>query len=163
MNVYGPVPLFLPRRLVETRVPAISLPSCLGFSSSRSVRDCLLPGALVVAALLMGSGVGQPLEVGKVVTSFGQLESTLDGIVCSSMHRGEGREGVDLFVSVDHLIVGGAEPVEVSSDSPVLQVSGLVLDDGESGGRASDKLKQPVGEWGDRLVRMVDPSVYVDD
>ena len=144
-------------------MPAISLPSRLGFSSPRSVRDRLFPGALVVAALLMGSGVGQPLEVGEIVTGFGQFEPALDSVTRPSMHRGESGEGVDLLVSVDHLVMGGAEPVEVSSNSPVFQVSGLVLDDGESGGRASDKLDQPVGERGDWLVGMVNSSVYVDD
>ena len=37
----------------------------------------------------MGSAVGQPLEVGKVVAGFGQLESALDGIAGSSVHRGK--------------------------------------------------------------------------
>ena len=111
----------------------------------------------------MGSGVGQPLEVGKVMTGFGQLESTLDSIACSSMHRGEGGEGVDLLVGIDHLVVGGPESIEVGCDSPVLQISGLILDDGESGGWASDDLEQPVGEWNDGLLRVVDSGVYVDD
>ena len=82
----------------------------------------------------MGSGVGQPPEVGMVVAGFGQLESALDSIACPSMHRGEGGECVDLFVGVDHLIVGGAESIEVSSNSPVLQVPSLVLNDSEGGG-----------------------------
>ena len=144
-------------------MPAISLPPRLGFSSPRSVGDRLLPGAFVVTALLVGPGVGQPLEVGKVMTGLGQFESALDGIACSSMHGGEGGEGVDLLVGVHHLVVGSPESVEVGCDPPVLQISGLVLDDGESGGRASNDLEQPVGEWNDGLVRVVDPGIYVDD
>ena len=128
-----------------------------------TVSDCLFPGALVVAALLVGSAVGQPFKVGKEVTGFGQFESALDGVVRSSMHGGEGREGVDLFVGIDHLVMGGAESIEVGPDSPVLQVAGLVLNNGESGGRTSDKLEQPVREWDDGSLGMVDPGVYVDD
>ena len=163
MNILGPVLPFLPRRPLETRVPAISLPSRLGFSSSRSVSDRLLPGAFVIAALLVRPGVGQPFEVGEMVTGFGQLESALDSIACSSMHGGEGGEGVDLLVGVHHLIVGGPESIEVGCDPPVFQVSGLVLDDGESGGWASDDLEQPIREWNDGLLRVVDPGVHVND
>ena len=163
MNILGPVPPFLPRRPLETRVPAISLPSRLGFSSPRSVSDRLFPGAFVIAALLVGPGVGQPFEVGKVVTGFGQLESALDGIACSSMHGSEGGEGVDLLIGVHHLVVGGPESIEVGCDSPILQVSGLVLDDGESGGWAGDDLEQPIREWNDGLLRVIDPGIHVDD
>ena len=163
MNILGPVPHFLPWRPVETRVLAISLPSRLGFSSPRSVSDCLFPSALVVAALLVGPAVGQPFEVGKVITGFGQFESALDSVARSSVHRGEGGKGVDLFIGVDHLVVGSAESVKIGSDSPVLQVSGLVLDDGKSGGWASDEFKQPVREWDNRLFRVVDSSVHVDN
>ena len=163
MNILGLVPHSLPQRPIETRVPAISLPSCLGFSPSRSVSDCLLPGTLVIAALLVGPGIGQPLEVGEVVTGFGQFESALDGVACSSMHRGKGGEGVNLLVGIDHLIVGSAESIEVGSDSPILQVSGLVLDDGESSGRTSNEFKQPVREWDDGLLGVVDPGVHVNN
>ena len=90
MNILGPVPSFLPRRLFETRVLAISLPSHLDFSSLRSGGDGLFPSTLVVAALLVGAGVGQPFEMGEVVTGFGQFEPTLDRVACSSMHGGEG-------------------------------------------------------------------------
>ena len=58
MNILGPVPHSLSRRPVKTRVPAISLPPRLGFSSPRSVNDCLFPGTLVIAALLMRPAVG---------------------------------------------------------------------------------------------------------
>ena len=163
MNILGPVPHSLPRRPIETRVPAISLPSRLDFSSPRSVSDCLFPGTLVVAALLVGPTVGQPLEMGKVITGFGQFESALDSVACSSVHRGEGGEGIDLLVGVDHLVVGSAESVEVGSNSPVLQVPGLVLDNGKGGGWASDEFEQPVGEWNDGLFGMIDPGVYIDD
>ena len=98
-----------------------------------------------------------------MITGLGQFESTLDGVACSSVHGGEGREGVDLFVSVDHLIVGSAESVKIGPNSPVLQISGLVLDDGKGGGWASNEFEQPVREWNDGLFGMVDPGVYVDN
>ena len=141
MNILGPVPHLLPRRPAKTRVPAISLPSRLGFLSPRSTNDCLFPGALIIAALLVGSAVRQPFEVGEVITGFGQFESALDGIARSSMHGGEGGEGIDLLVGIDHLIVGSAESVEISCDPPVLQVSGLVLDDGKRGSWTGDKFE----------------------
>ena len=68
-----------------------------------------------------------------------------------------------MLVGIDHLVMGGAESVEVSSDPPVLQVSGLVLDNGESGGGASDEVDQPVRERNDGLFGMVDSGIYVDD
>ena len=59
--------------------------------------------------------------------------------------------------------MGGAESVEVSCNPPVLQVPGLVLDNSECGGGASDEFEQPVREWNDGLVGMVNPGVDVDD
>ena len=75
------------------------------------------------------------------MAGFGQLESALDCIAHSPVHGSEGGEGVDLFVGVDHLVVGSAESVEVGSNSPVFQVTSLVLNDGVGGGWASDKLE----------------------
>ena len=163
MNILGPVPQFLPWQSIKTRVPVISLPPRLGFSSPRSVSDRLLPGAFVVAALLVGPTVGQSFEVGKMITGFGQFESALNGVACLSVHGGEGGEGVDLLICIDHLIVGSAESVEVGPDSPVFQVSGLVLNDGKSGGWAGDEFEQPVGEWNDGLFGMVNPGIHIDN
>ena len=97
------------------------------------------------------------------MTGFGQFESTLDSIACSSVHGSEGGEGVDLLIGVHHLVVGGAKSIEVGCDSPVLQVSGLVLDDGKGGGWAGNDFEQPVREWDDGLLGVVDSGVYVDD
>ena len=55
------------------------------------------------------------------------------------------------------------EPIEIGSNSSVLQISGLVLNDGEGGGRASEEVNQPVREWDNRLFGVVDPSVYIND
>ena len=75
------------------------------------------------------------------MASFGQLESALDCIARPPVHGGEGGEGVDLFVGVDHLVVGGAKSVEVGPNPPVFQVTSLVLNDGVGSGWASDKLE----------------------
>ena len=68
-----------------------------------------------------------------------------------------------MLIGVDHLVMCCTEPIEVSSNSPVLQISGLVLNDGEGGGRAGEEIDQPVREWDDGLFGMIDPGIHIDN
>jgi hypothetical protein len=52
---------------------------------------------------------------------------------------GLGGVGVHLFVGIDHLVVSNMEPINVGGDSPVVEISCGLLDEGISGWVLSEK------------------------
>jgi hypothetical protein len=92
-----------------------------------------LPSTLDDIALIEGVMVAESLELMEVVCNFCQFQLALYVGFGVEMGLGLGIVQVGLLVAVDHLIVGDSEVVNVSSDTPIVEVSSFLLDKGISG------------------------------
>jgi hypothetical protein len=63
---------------------------------------------------------------------------------------GLGGVGVDLFVGVDHPVVGDTKAVDVGGDSPVIELSSSLLNKGVRAGASGEKVQQPPRKGLDR-------------
>jgi hypothetical protein len=107
----------------------------------------LLPATPDDVPFIKGTMVAESFEVVEVVGNFCQFKSALNVGLGMEVGFSLCGVGVHLFVGIDHLVVGDSKPVNVSGDSPVVEFSRSILDEGIGRGVPSKKVEEPSGKW----------------
>jgi hypothetical protein len=103
----------------------------------------LLPAAPDDVTFIESAMVAEPFEVIEFLSDFGQLELALDAGFGAKVGLSLSGVGVCLFVGIDHLVMGDPKSVDVGSNSPVVELSSSILDEGVCGGVPGEEIQQP--------------------
>ena len=99
----------------------------------------------------------------ELITDFRELETGSDGSLLSQGAFGLRGIRVDLFVKINEFGMSLAESVQIGSQSPVVELSGSVLNEGVGGGIGGEKIDKPVRKGLYRSVGMVWGGVNIED
>jgi hypothetical protein len=92
-----------------------------------------LPSATDGIPLIKGAVITESLEVVEFVPNFCQFQLALNASFGAEVSLSLGIVGVSLLVTVNYLVMSGAEAVKVGGNSPVIEISSGFLDKGISG------------------------------